>query len=322
MNLLREIEDGQRGKKLGLTTGDLILDKMLLGIRKGTTTLIASKEKVGKSKFVRHHWILQPYLKEVLGNKKNVKWILLTLEEPRYKVEADIISGLCMVEGMYIPRSKMLGEDIDADGRLAKLNQSEFDLIKRMYETHIIPLFGEHDENGTIQEGLVTTYEHSMTPARYNKILTDFAESNLDTHPIVIVDDYRLFSNSDKTSLDLTFQIEVDITQKYKLFSIVGIMHLNRSNVDFNRIQAIGPGRYYPDSSLIKDTGNGGERKHSVITLFNPSDPGFEIPVHFGTKVKPDYRSVHLVTSRDTQYPMHAQCSFNGFSFTNYKSVS
>lgn len=339
MNLLSEIEEGQRGKRHGLTTGSPLIDKMILGIRKGTTVLVAAKEKVGKSKFVRYHWILQPYLKEVLAKGKQVEWLLFTLEEPRFKVEADIVCGLCHAEGTFISRSKMLGEESDEEGNLLRLTSKELDLIKRMYETHIIPLFGEFDDERQISKGLVTTYEHSIDPTRYGNILLNYAvekgakiekvdghlnviEFNKpDIHPIVIVDDYRLFNSSNKESLDATFQIEVDITQKFKWFSIVGIMHLNRVFTDYNRIQTMGPGKYYPDSSMIKDTGNGGERKHSVITLFNPSDPVFEIPVHFGTKVTPDYRSVHLVTSRDTQYPLHATCSFNGFAFNNYKNV-
>ena len=120
--------------------------------------------------------------------------------------------------------------------------------------------------------------------------------------------------------------IEVELTQILKWYFIIGVLHLNREFSDYKRIESIGKNKYYPDTSLIKDSGNPGERKHFVFALFNPSDPGFEIGVHFNFKVPADgsYRSIHLIASRNTKYPQHARCSFlaEAITFQNYTYVT
>lgn len=347
MNLLTEIQRGQEGLRIGATTGSVVLDRMTLGIRAGTSIAIAAKEKVGKSKFVRWHYIVQPYLKEVLLKDNDIRWILITLEEPRFKVEADVACALMSeLYNVEISRSLMLGETIDEDGNPIKLKYNEIELIKEVYTKHIIPLFGEYDEDGNqLSPGLIETYESDITPSKFESILMDFANmyGELETRkvsrnvrgkiiqseeiisfhqnskvlPIVIIDDYRLFTEEPgftetKKIIDETVRIQVTMTQRIKFFAFVGIIHLGRESTDYERIKAVGTMYYFPEARSIMDSSVPAQRAHTVITLLNPSDTGFPIKVHFNKKVKPNTRGIHLVASRDTPFPQHAHASFNG----------
>lgn len=363
-NLLAEMELGLTGKKVGLTTGSSVLDRMLLGIRKGASIVVAAKEKVGKSKWTRYHFIVQPYLKEVLKNNKRVKWILFTLEEPRVKVEADVTSAL--IKHFYnktVTRATILGEDLDQDGKPKLITREQQDLVRLVYHEHIIPLFGEHDPDTGLQikKGLITTHEVPMSPTEYKDVLIKYAERygtpiykevtrkkggktlvesreilnftpQDDTTCIVIVDDYRLMkadkggSSEEKAIVDAAIKTEVELTQRLKWFFFCGIIHLNRENTDYKRIETIGANRYFPDASLIFGTSSAAQRKHAVVTLYNPEETVLDSPLHFNYTLPGDgtYRSCHLVTSRDVVFPQHARATFDGgtITFEEYEKIS
>lgn len=355
-NLLHEIELTIKGKNLGGTTGSIELDRLTLGIRKGTSGAVVAKEKVGKSKWARYHYIVQPYLKGTLKNKKYV-WALFSLEEPRVKVEADVCSALIYeLYKVRVSRNKMLGIELDEEGKQVKLTEKERKLVTKVYHEHITKLFGVWTIEGRqVQPGLIKFYGNKITAKQYEGLLLEFAKDfgellyekvakkteagivhtkevtgfiphDPELTPIVIMDDYRLMKGAqNKSKVDEALDVEVDITQRLRWFFFMGIIHLNREFTNFERIKAIGKNRYYPDTSLIKDTGNVGERKHFVISLFNPRDAGFETDIHFNYKVPKDntYRSVHLIASRDVVYPQHLRSSFQGdiIHFLNYERI-
>ncbi len=350
-DLLTQIEKGLSGENYGRTTGSISIDKMTLGISKGMNGLIVAKEKVGKSKWARYHYIVQPYLLGTLKGQK-YRWVLFTLEEPRYMVEADVCSALIYeLYGQTISRNLMLSRQRNAEGEVQFMTDEQYKLVVDTYEKHIVPLFGRYSKDNTqIQKGLIETYETEVTPKEYEEILIKFASLHGDliyskVHqknalgedlvtkkltnfvpydeeiiPIVIVDDYRSFKkvNGDKQTIDDIMAREVQLTQTLNWYFILGVLHLNREYTDFKRIEQIGRANYYPDTSLIKDSGNPGERKHWVMALFNPRDPAFDTPMHMGHKVPKDgsRRSIHLIASRNTVYPQHAICSFNGETIT------
>ncbi len=51
-----------------------------------------------------------------------------------------------------------------------------------------------------------------------------------------------------------------------------------------------------------------------LLTLFNPTDEKYGLDVHFGNVLSdyPNYRSIHLVESRDTECPMHLAVQMYG----------
>lgn len=353
-HLIQEMEDGKLGKKVGITTGSKEIDEMILGIRKGSSVIVAAKEKVGKSKWTRYHFIVQPYL-NFLKTGQNVNWVLFSLEEPRVKVEADIISALIYhFYGQVISRNLILGTELK-DGKPVIITPEQEALVHKVYFEHIELLFGKFDREGTqLEPGMIEFYGTKVTPTQYEAILIDYAKKfgnlvyteipeknslgntvikkvisnfvpHTDTTPIVIVDDLRLLKKEggNKETVDAALDVGVNLTQTLKWFFILGIIHLNRENTDYKRIEAVGKNKYYPDSSLIKDTGNAGERAHFVITIHDPQAPGFETPTYFNQKVLPGDRSIHLVASRDTEFPRHCSTNFNGatITFQNYKKI-
>lgn len=69
----------------------------------------------------------------------------------------------------------------------------------------------------------------------------------------------------------------------------------------------------------IKDSGNASEASNVVLTLFKPTDEKYNIKRHFGLDLYrgrellyPNYRSLHLVESRDTEAPVHMQLEMLG----------
>ena len=349
MNLIHEMKKGLEGRAIGRSTGSKFLDTATLGIRAGASWLIAAAEKTGKSKWSRYHLVVQPYL-QYLKSKHEfpTEWIIFSMEETRIRYEADVCAALIHEEsGVIIPKARILGYDLTEDGDPILLSAEEQALVIECYNKHILPLFGEYDaETGKqITPGLITFYEYKITPNDLEYTLKEYAKNkgtiryikerretengpinvtrvnsfvphNPNLQVIVIIDDYRLLKKqgNNKQTVDAAFEVVVDISQQFKWFFIAGIMHLNRENTDQKRIERIGKNRYYPTADLIKDTGNGGERMHAVLTLFNPKSPAFGMKRHFNHTLPDDdsYRSVHLVTSRDTIFPVSARFNFNG----------
>lgn len=72
---------------------------------------------------------------------------------------------------------------------------------------------------------------------------------------------------------------------------------------------------------IIKE--NLSEEADFLITLFNANDEKYKLDKHFGLKLRdnsmqlyPNYRSIHLVESRDTECPIHLRT--NMFGAINY----
>lgn len=61
-------------------------------------------------------------------------------------------------------------------------------------------------------------------------------------------------------------------------------------------------------------SGNLSEDSNVVITLFNPRDEKYNLTKHFGTELEeyPNYRSIHIVESRDSVCPSHFKANMYG----------
>ena len=77
-----------------------------------------------------------------------------------------------------------------------------------------------------------------------------------------------------------------------------------------NRIRFVGE-NIHPDSSDLKDSGNLAEECDFLLTMFDPHDKRYNLHTHMGKNIEeyPNYRSIHLVDSRDTPCPAHMQCN-------------
>ena len=72
--------------------------------------------------------------------------------------------------------------------------------------------------------------------------------------------------------------------------------------------------KIYPTGEDFKDTGNLSEEADYILTLFNPRDEKFNLEKHFDIELVnyPNYRSIHLVESRDTECPQHLPMQMYG----------
>lgn len=226
------------------------------------------------------------------------------------------------------------------DGEMIKLLPEHLDILKEIYELYIIPLFGEYDSKTgkCIKKGKVSFYDNRENPTGINKILLDYARKNGTFHyetfknklgqekkiingyepndpnkyTIVILDHIRKLKPekgyNEKQTIDKMLEYQVDL-RNHCGFTFVDIIHLNRSIGDVDRIKFF-KDNLYPTGDDLKGSGNASEESDYIITMFNPKDEKYNLKNHFGidiTKIK-NYRSIHLVESRDTECPVHLPC--------------
>ena len=146
--------------------------------------------------------------------------------------------------------------------------------------------------------------------------------NNPDKFTIIITDHMRKL----KDEKGFTKKQIVDKMSEYQVefrdwcgFTFVDIIHLNRNMSDVQRMK-FNAEYLYPTGDDIKETGNLSEDANYIFTLMNPNDEKFNINKHFGLEIKtpnseeiyPNYRSVHLVESRETECPVHFRSEMLG----------
>jgi hypothetical protein len=72
----------------------------------------------------------------------------------------------------------------------------------------------------------------------------------------------------------------------------------------------------FPTADDVKDSGNLAEECNVLMSVFNPNDEKYNIDKHFGVDLRngafPNYRSIHITDSRDTECPVHVQTNMFG----------
>lgn len=238
-----------------------------------------------------------------------------------------------------ISSNYLLGKLEDKDGNIIKVRPEHEEVLKQVYARFIVPLFGEYDAVGKqIRKGAVDFYEHRDNATGIYKMLLDHAErngeflyktftmkedgkmvtkkvingykpKNPDKYTIVVLDHLRKLKTergfSEKQNIDKMLEFQV-ILRNFCKYVFVDIIHLNRSISDVDRIK-FAKEFLYPTGDDVKGSGNLSEEADYLITLFNPRDEKYNLTKHFGVDIKnyPNYRSIHLVESRDTECPVH-----------------
>jgi hypothetical protein len=254
-----------------------------------------------------------------------------------YEINANYLEG----------KLKKKSDDPLAPPEIIKLTEEHERILYEIYKKRIIPIMGEYNEEGEkIKEGVVDFIEDAENPTGINKYLRNYAEENGSTvfqeyqtrdergnkvtrkraigynphdpelHTIVIIDHLRKM----KLERQFTIKQNIDKMLEYQVkqrnlygFTFVDIIHLNRSIGETNRIKYHG-NTLYPTGDDVKDTGNLSEDADFLITLFNPLDEKYKLKKHFNIDLNkyPNYRSIHLVESRDTPCPTHIRANFYG----------
>ena len=220
-------------------------------------------------------------------------------------------------------------------------------MLKQVYINRIIPMFGRYDEHGNkIAKGKIDFIEMPENPTGVYKYLelhaklngevlyetyTSLNEKNIseirkriigykpnnpNKFTVVIADHIRKFRRERgftmKDNIDKWLEYTTELRNRCK-FTFINIAHMNRGLSNIERLKFAGE-YVFPTSDDVKDSGNLGEESTYVLTMFNPNDEKYNITKHFGVDVRsyPNYRSLHLVASRDTDFPAHIQLNMYG----------
>lgn len=220
-------------------------------------------------------------------------------------------------------------------------------LVKKIYEERIVPIFGEYSADGKkLTQGVVDCIEQRTNPTGMRNYILHYAKANgvfitekyntrndknevvvrertvgykpnnPELYTIIITDHVRKLSDERgftmKQLIDKWAEYQVEL-RNWCGFSFVNIVHLNRAISSIERIKFMKE-TLYPTGDDIKDSGNLSEDANFVITLFNPQDEKYNITKHFGIELEnyPNYRSIHLVESRNTPCPMHLSTQMFG----------
>ena len=224
-------------------------------------------------------------------------------------------------------------------GKTIPVCKEHKDLLERIYLDRIIPLFGEYDNKGKqIKPGYIIFLEERDNPTGMRNLLLqwyknngefDFQEyetfvkgkklkqkkiigykpDNQSRFHIVVTDHIRKLKRernfSRKEVIDKWIEYSVEL-RNWCGSSFVHICHLNRGINDIQRIKFESE-TLHPTGDDVKDTGNLSEECDYLLTLFNPREEKYKLDSHFGNDLNmyPNYRSIHLVESRDTECPQH-----------------
>jgi hypothetical protein len=229
----------------------------------------------------------------------------------------------------------------DAEKEIIRVPENLLTVLMTVYETRIVPLFGEYNEKGEkLQKGMIIFLENKDNPTGVRNWLMDYAKTNGEFIFKTSVKDnityqrligYKPF-NPDKFVIIITDHLRkllpergfkmketVDKFSEYAVefrnickFTFVHIIHLNRALSDISRRQ-FDDDRLFPQSDDIKETGNLSEDSNYIFTMMNPNDDKYNLKKHFGrilrtpggALVHPNLRTIHLVESRHCFCPQH-----------------
>lgn len=108
-----------------------------------------------------------------------------------------------------------------------------------------------------------------------------------------------------KENIDKMSQYEVEL-RNWCGYTFINIVHTNRNLASIDRLKYMTE-NIFPTAEDIKDSGNLSEDSNTIMTLFNPHDEKYNLKKHFGFDLAqmPNYRSIHVVESRETPCPAH-----------------
>jgi hypothetical protein len=232
------------------------------------------------------------------------------------------------------------------------VNDEHKKILQEIYLKRIIPIFGEYNAQGKkVKKGLINFLADRDNPTGMRNLLLNYYKDNGEfifeeytvlqndkkvkqkkisgyktndesKYHIVITDHIRKLKKergfSMKQNVDKWIEYTVDL-RNWCSSTFVHICHLNRAIGDIQRIKYESE-TLHPTGDDVKDTGNLSEECDYLITLFNPAEERYKLESHFNNDLStlPNYRSIHLVESRDTECPQHlfTQMAGNVKTFT------
>lgn len=373
-NFTETFLQGKAGKNFGLPTGITPLDKTINGIQKRYSYGVAAAAKVGKTTFVDFAFVLNPYLFMQKNDKlDNIEWIYFSYEIDRISKEYKFASFFmfhdfgvanfnyknkiyAMTQDYLMGRATHQLENGELE--LIPVSEEHEEMLKVIYQTRIVPIFGEYDKRGQkLSKGKIDFIEEAENPTGRYKYLMSYAgqngefiretyytnddqghrvaksriigytPKNPDKFTVIITDHLRKLRRERGFTMKENMDKDLEYTTWFRnicSFTPVNICHSNRGLSNVERLKFAGE-NVFPTSDDVKDTGNLAEESTMLITLFNPNDEKYNLTKHMGVVLKdyPNYRSIHIAESRYTPCPVHIQSNMLGginyFTSLNYK---
>lgn len=319
-NFLVEFQKGLSGEVPYINTPFNEWNTLIGPIQKKKIHLVGAYLKTGKTSWVDYLYILHPYLIRDELVKKGI-----TLKYRYYSYEIDRITKevnfICFfLWELYKIRA-------NADYIIGVTDEKPTldiqDKVKRIYEEHIIPIFGRYDENGTrIEPGIVEMITERKSPTGIfvdwldyagkhgeityadptKKKILSYIEYDPKLFSIGIYDHVGLIPKekgyTKKDNLD-KFSSYLVFTRNMFKFLHVPVSQFNRGLGRTDRIKFSGE-QLAPQIEDFKDTGNLSEDADLVMAMFNPSIyPHIEEYYGYDLSAFQRYfRSVHILANR------------------------
>jgi len=356
----REVVEILEKTEKGLDFGIKSLNLGLNGISRETIYTIGASPKAGKTSFVDFSFLLVPYLKNYLGENKKIKWIYFSYEISRVRkmmklapffFKYDFHKDTFFHKGVEYPINSnyLSNKMIDPDEELITIKEEDRKIFEEIYETRLVPLFGEKVNGKYVRKGCVTVFEKATNPTGIRNTLMDYAEytgtfetstyksqgetksyitgyrpNDPELHTIVIIDHIRKVKSErgfdNKQIIDKLYEYEVEL-RNFAKFTFVNIAHLNRNLSSIDRMR-FNKERLHPTGDDFKGSGNPIEESDVVMTMMNPLDERYMLKKHYGHDLSeyPNYRSLHIIDSRDTEpFDVFLNANFNNNIFTEIK---
>lgn len=340
-SLMDAVDLGMKGGNKGLHFYSKKLNQWLGGIHPFYYA-ISGSPKTGKTSYLDLNFIIGPYL---AGEASQLDYHYFSTEISLIEKQAKMVSVIAYIKHkIKISSETILGRKMDQYGKPIFLTAQEYNIVKHIYSTDIVAIFGEYDVRGNqIKPGFVTFYPGRPSPVELASQVWGIAKTcgeirvrkitstiKGETKERVIVSDYERRDGkktmilidhirglsrigSVKETVDSMSAYLVDIRNYFK-FGAVVIIHANRDQFSTDRIK-MNRERLYPSEESIKDSGNVLEDADTAITLFNPNDDVFAITKHFGFTLADfggKYRSAHVIRARNAGCPLHFPLLFEG----------
>jgi hypothetical protein len=341
LGLDRAINKLQKGMVIGLAAGPkvgkttfcdfaFILSAYLEAERNGTLDDI--------------EWIYLSY--EIARISKEFKFAAFFLEHDFGYNEFKYKGVTYKISSEYL-QGKMIHIDDNGNEESIKMLPEHEEALKIVYTRRIIPLFGVYNEQGEqLEKGKITFFEDRDNPTGIWKYLVHVAERNgkfifkdvivkndkgenetvkkiagyTENNPkkkiIIITDHVRRLKRERgftmKENIDKHLEYCTDL-RKICNFTFIHIVHSNRGISNVERLKFHGED-IFPTADDTKDSGNFAEECTILMTLFNANDEKYNLEKHMGVVLAeyPNYRSLHITESRDTECPVHIRLNMYG----------
>lgn len=229
---------------------------------------------------------------------------------------------------LEIYRNKIIPLFGEYDQRGKRIKKGLVDFVDvRDNPTGLRNYIGEYSsKNGTwnkVSYKTQTGTNHDGTPLYEIKQKREsWTPNNPNKFTIIILDHLRKLKAergfSKKALVDKMIEYQVEF-RNWCGFTFVDIIHLNRGMSDVQRLKYNNE-FIYPTGDDVKETGNLSEEANYLFTMMNPNDEKYGLTKHFGLQIKttsndeiyPNYISIHLVESRDTECPVHFRTIMKG----------